>query len=255
MDEENYDFEFDVDFLFDHIELVIGGNTIDILYDEQIKIYNIIYALKVEKISSKFYFPIPFYCMNNDYGLFAYKCSHHDIIIKIKFSSNEFVKMIKSPVIRTEIIPKSEAFDFSILNTYSYKYFFTKMMKKNSPSDLLYYKKEFEKCQQYVKIKNNQFYGIENLQQNSHSVKIRNCFNHYIDRFFIYFQNPNDKSIYTNTQQFETIKFIIEGNIILEYDYTSLLNNNLKNILGYELPNGIFEIKWNINEHKNFFHN
>jgi hypothetical protein len=60
----------------------------------------------------------------------------------------------------------------------------------------------------------------------------------------MYFQNQNSGSIYWNTQQFKTIKFIANGYDILEYDYATLLYNNSKSILGYELPKGIFEIKY-----------
>lgn len=250
LDEENYDLEFDIDSVFDYIELKIGGLTIDKLYDEQIKIYNLIYGFEIKKVGSKIFYPIPFYCMNNGYGIFASKCKYNNINIKIKFSYNEFVRMIKQPVIRTEFISdKSYDVDFSILNTYFYKYYIKKI--NNSQINLSHLNKDHEKIQ-YVKIKNNQFSGIINLQQNTPNVKIKCDFNHCIDKFFIYFQNINDKTIYTNIQQFEIIKFIIEKNIVLEYDYISLLNNNSKSVYRYDIPNGIFEIKWNLDKYKNF---
>lgn len=100
-----------------------------------------------------------------------------------------------------------------------------------------------------IQINQNQYFGLETIS-NTHP-KIKLPFNHNVNRFFMYFQNKYDFSIYTNTQQFGTIKFIANNQTILEYDYDTLLYNNSKSILGYELPNGIFEIKWNTFIHKN----
>jgi hypothetical protein len=53
-------------------------------------------------------------------------------------------------------------------------------------------------------------------------------------------------TIYWNTQQFEKINIIANGIIVQEYSYENLLQINSKEILGYELPKGVFEIKWDI---------
>ena len=89
--------------------------------------------------------------------------------------------------------------------------------------------------------------------QNLSNIKFKLNFNHNADRFFIYFQTLDllDKSIYSNTQQFETIEFIVNGYNAVKYDYTTLLYDNSKNVLGYELPIGVFEIKWNSIKWKN----
>jgi hypothetical protein len=242
-EDKDNEFEFDIDFILDSIELSIGGSQIDKLYDEQIKMYNKIYGLDIKKIGSKVFYPIPFASMNIGNGILSSKCKYHEIRLLIEFSSNKFIGMINSLTIRTELIILSEFLDFSIINNSSsilltnyYNDYFDKLMIPN----------QNDENKQIVKINQNQFTGIDSIPSNLSSIKIKICFNHYVNKFFIYFQNLDDKSIYWNTKQFETIKFIANGYDVLEYDYQTLLDLNSKNVLGYELPKGIFEIKWNV---------
>ena len=180
-------------------------------------------------------------------GILASKCKLHEIRLVVEFTSHLFIKMIKSCIIRTELTLASNPPDYTIINNYIYKYFIN---YDYDNSNNFIKKNENLENTQFVKIKQNQYSGIE-LLQNLSCFKIRLSFNHYVDRFFIYFQDLNDKSIYWNTQQFETIKFIANGYEVLELDYTTLLYENSKSVLGYELPKGIFEIKWNTIKWKN----
>lgn len=253
LDDDNDEFEFDLDYVFDDIELNIGYSQIDKINDVQIKIYNIVYGLDIKKIGSKIYYPIPFPSLVNENGIIISKCKYHDIKINIKFSKHEFVRMIKSFTIRTELLSLSDTdknfIDYKIFNNQAYKYYlsyFNDHTIYNWINTKIY--NNLEQIQ-FVKINQNQFFELNTITNTNTKIKLD--FNHNIDRFFIYFQNYKDLSIYTNTQQFEKIKFIVNNHVILEYDYDTLLYNNSKSILGYELPNGIFEIKWNTFEYKN----
>ena len=237
--DEDGEFEFDIDFILDSIELSIGCYHIDRLYDEQIKMYNKIYRLDIKKIGSKVYYPIPFASMNIGNGILSSKCKYNEIRLEFEFSSNKFIGMINSLTIRTELIIIPESPDYSIINNNSKIIMINHY--NNFNNNLTNFFKNFEN-KQIVKINFNQFTGIESISLNLSSIKIKTNFNHYIDRFFVYFQNLDDKSIYRNTQQFENIKFIANGYDVLEYDFTTLLDNNSK----YELPKGIFEIKWDV---------
>lgn len=114
---------------------------------------------------------------------------------------------------------------------------------------------EYQNCKQkqLVKINQNQFDSLKLVQGNYPRIKLKLNFNFCVNRFFLYFQNFNDKSIYFNNhiQLFEKIVFVIEGYEVLEFDYTDLIISNSKDVLGYELPPGVFEIKWNMYEYKN----
>jgi hypothetical protein len=249
--DEDGEFEFDINYVFDNIELSIGGSQIDKLFNSQIKMYNRIYGLNVEKNGLKIFYPIPFALMNNGNGILSSKCKYNDIRLNVNFCSNKFVKMIKSCTIRTKLLIILESPDYSIINNQTCKCILSNYLdyypKNLFITDLIKKHQNFTDTQ-LVKINQNQFLGIK-LLQNLSDLKIKTYFNFVVDRFFICFVNTDDESIYSNTQQFETIKFIANGYDILEYDYQTLLNNNSKNILGYELPKGIFEIKWNVSKY------
>jgi hypothetical protein len=72
--DESYDLQFDHEFLFERIDLEIGGCCIDILYNEQIKIWNKIYELEVKKIGYKLHFQIPFGKLNKGNGILISEC-------------------------------------------------------------------------------------------------------------------------------------------------------------------------------------
>jgi hypothetical protein len=140
--------------------------------------------------------------------------------------------------------------DYSSLTNYTCTNF------KNNNQDydnshIFDYQNEIYQNSILLKINENQFTGLEFFDQNSSTLRTKLNFYHNVNRFFIYFQNQDDKSIYWNTQQFEKIQFFALGETVLEYDYQTLLDLNNKNILGYELPNGVFEIKWNCTQWKN----
>lgn len=250
--DDDYNLEFDLDFIFDFIELSIGGNMIDKLYNEQIKIYNNVYGLEAKKIGSKVFYPIPFASMNFGNGILFSKCTFQQIRLTVKFAGGEFIKMIKSSIVQTELTLVSKFIDYSFINNYFYSNNFNLIDNYFRTFDPLKNIRKHLENSQFVKFKQNQFDRIELL--NNTMIKKIVYFNHNVERFFIYFQNVDldNNSIYCNTQQFETIKFIADGCDILELDYEQLLNENSKSILGYDLPKGVFEIKWNINNFKNF---
>jgi len=235
--DSNLDLEFDLEYVFSNITLEIGGSSIDRLDNKQIQIYNKIYGLEVKKIGSKIFYPIPFECMINGQGILKSKCLLHEIRIYINFSSGEFINLIKNFSIQTKLTITKP--DFTISNDY-----YKKILSEDY-HDVIDEKKY--SGNQIIRFKFNQFFGLENIILNTH-IKIKVCFNHIVDRFFIYFQNQNDKSIYWNTQQFDMIEIIINGLVIKEYDYENLLLENSKEFLGYELPKGVFEIKWSMIE-------
>ena len=243
--DESSDLQFCHEFVFESIEL-ISSLHIDKLYNTQIKIWNKIYGFEVKKIGSKIYFPIPFEALSKGNGILISYCKFQDITLKVKFSSSQIVNIISSCYMRIELLSVSKIQDYNIIKNYFYQ------QMKNE-----YYRSNLEKLinsKQLLiinKIIQNQFTGLEVLDNQLSYYKAKLYFNFYIDRFFICFQNLYDNSIYANTQQFETIEFIINGHIVKNYDYSDILFYNTKENLGYELPKGIYEIKWNLIEYKN----
>jgi len=235
LDQESY-LEFDYENIFDSISLEIGGSEIDRIYNKIILIKNKINGFDIIKNRSKILFQLPFEIMNNGEGILVSMCKYHDIAINVIFNSNQFINSIKNCCIKTELTIVENKLDYPFMNNY--------------------YELEFCKCY-YDKIINispkkiitkfyrNQFFELINLSGSINS-RIKLDFYNIINRFFIFFQNPDDYSIYCNTQQFELIRFIANDHVILEYNYTTLQYLNSKIILGYEMSKGVFEIKWNI---------
>lgn len=236
--DENIDLQHDYENIFESIELTIGGSTVDRLWNKQIQNWNKIYGFNIEKNDSKIFFPLPFEALNNGNGILCSQCGIHEIQLLIEFSSLQFINVIKTASLRIETIMLDKP-NYHIINDYFRKKFKTEYHDKINHDMIL------------IKIKQNQFIGLEILDYRIPIHKITVLFNHNVDRFFIYFQNLKNKSIYWNTQQFEIIRFIVNEHIVLEYDYLSLLQYNSKENLGYELPKGIYEIKWNLIEYKN----
>ena len=254
LDENNgNDDGLDIDSKISDISMKIGGYTSK-LQDQQIKIYNKIYGLESKKIGSKIFYPIPILQMINGNGLLFSKCRNTDISLFVNYNTNHFLKYIKHCYMTCDLIYYKSP-DYSLLNNYTCTNF-NNNYENYKMIDLNYFKGSDNKCENSIilKIKENQFYGLESTS-NSNSLilsplRVKLGFHHNVNRFFIYFQNSNDKSIYSETQ-FEKIQFFALGEIVLEYDYQTLLDLNDKNILGYELPKGVFEIKWNCDQWKN----
>lgn len=261
--DEGSELEFDTANVFNNITLQIGGSQYDRLYDKQIEIYNRIFGLDVEKKNSKIFYPIPFEIMNCGQGIFASECMIYEIHIVVDFCSNPQLNMIQNISIKTELtICADKINSYMKINDYNsqmfindygfyHQFYSDKNIEFKNQEQVQVQVQVQEQVQVKtkelsVRIKQNQFYALETLQQGLDCVRIKTYFNHLVERFFIYFQNPYDNSIYWNTQQFETIRFIANGYTIAEYDYESIVSMNNENILGYKLPRGVFEIKWDI---------
>lgn len=243
--DESSDLQFCHEFVFESIELS-SSLHIDTLYNTQIKIWNTIYGFEVKKIGSKIYFPIPFEALSKGNGILILHCKFQDITLKVKFSSSQIVDIISSCYIRIELLSVSKIQDCNIINNYFYQqmkneYYHSNLEKLINSKEILIINK----------ITENQYTELEVLDNQLSYYKAKVNFNFYINRFFICFQNIYDNSIYSNTQQFETIEFIINGHIVINYDYSDILFNNTKENLGYELPKGIYEIKWDLIDYKN----
>lgn len=235
---------FNDDSLFKKIEFFVGGNCLDVMNNEQIKIWNKIHGLEFKKFGSKIYFPIPFDILNKGNGILISELKFQDIQFFVEFSSSPIVDIIDDSYLRIELLTVSENPDYSIISNYFYQ-----QMKKYHQ----HLKIEDMKKSNYsviTEITKNQYDVFEIETTNGYFFKSL-YFNHIVDRFFIYFQNSSDNSIYTNTQQFETIEFTIDDEIVSMYNYFDILFDNTKENLGYELPKGIYEIKWNSIKYKN----
>ncbi len=241
--DEDSELEFDVNGnIIKEISIEIGGSQIDKLYDKQIQIYNTIYGFEIKKSGSKVFLPIPFGCMVAGHGILVSECRWHESRLWITFGSSNCINMIKNFSVRTEIIVSPNKLNYSITNDYYKKLLFEE--HKNSSKNNYDYKKE-----QIVRHKFNQFCGLDDIINSN--CKVRCGFNHNTDRFFIYFQNKHDLSIYWNIPQFEKLSIFVNGYGVKNYTYETLQKLNSKEILGYVLPKGVFEIKWDIAELKN----
>lgn len=127
---EDEEFEFDLDYLFNTIEINIGSVSVDKIYDIQIKIYNIVYGLNIKKIGSKIYYPIPFSSLVNGNGIINSKCKYNDVRFNIKFNKHDFIRMIKFFTIRIELLSSSytdidtntKLIDYKIYNNENHKF-------------------------------------------------------------------------------------------------------------------------------------
>lgn len=241
-EENDFDLVFDISNVFVSIKLVNAGTYFDELYSHTyISILNKIYGLEIKKVGSKIFYPLPFECMCEANGLLA----KHNFYLELKFGSGKHINLIKSLTIRTDTISPLSKPEYSTLNKQISNFF-----KNNYGNN---YKPVFvdENNNQLIMTKIKQSQSNVLTLQNNPRIKSSVHFNHIVDRFFLYFVNSKDGLIYSNTQQFELIIFIANGYEVLEYDYETLINMNNKSVLRYELPKGVFEIKWNVPNYKN----
>lgn len=245
--DESLNTNFDCEHLFNVINLYINNDRIDYFCDEQINIWNKINGYEVKKNGSKIFLPIPFAALNN--GILVSNCINNKIEIIAEFCSSEFINMIKTACVRTELTILSKKPDYSIVNDYYYKKF-----EKEYPTINIEDVKK-NNFNVICKIHKNQFDG-SNVNIQSSTQRIKCDFTGNIDGIFIYFlnssyyENPNDEQIIFNQKQFETISIIVNDDVILKYNYSDLLFYNSKEYLGYELPKGVYEIKLNLIELK-----
>lgn len=236
--DETSDLEFDTSNIFNYIELDIGGSQIDKLYTNQLKIYQAIKGYEIKKIGSKIFFPLPFDAFNKDEGIIISKCKFYDIRLEIEFTSNPCIADIKDFYIRTDIITTKTSPDYMKINNYYIK-------DSESKDGYLSIKEYLDKEDiQIVKIKQNQFCGVEALSTAISNKKIKLHFNHLIEKIFIYFEDTTNSSIY-RLRPFDKISFIANGYIVVEYDYETLIYENDEKNIGYKLPRGVYQIDWN----------
>lgn len=235
--DETSDLEFDVSDIFKYIELEIGGSRIDKLYSNQLKIYQAIKGYEIKKVGSKIFYPIPFDAFNKDEGIIASKCKFYEIRLGIEFTSNPCIDDIKDFYIRTDVITTKTSPDYVNISNYYIK----DSENKDGYSSLKEYLDKEDT--QIVKIKQNQFYGIDSLYTPISNQKFKLCFNHLVDKFFIYFENTTNGSIF-KLRTFDKISFIVNGWNVLEYDYETLVHDNDEKNIGYKLPIGVYQIDW-----------
>lgn len=253
--DDSLDLEFDLNNLFCDISLEIGGARIDKLFDKQILIYNKIYGLETKKIDSKIFYPIPFGCMNNGQGLIISNLTWHFVNIFISFENYEFINMIKNLSIKTKLsryLYKPGFFD--TINNYYKKILFEDYYSHYNKSIDFINENIFNGKSDFARIKINQYCVCNAFTSSTFIYNLG--FNYFTERFFIYFQNSFDKSIYWNTQLFKKIEIIIDGYVVKKFCYEDLQYANTKENLGYELPKGVFEIKWDsFDLHENLHEN
>lgn len=236
------DLEFDISNIFKYIKLVIGGTRFDKLSNNEIKINQAIYGSSIEiNDFNKYNYPIPFGSFNNEFGILVSKCFWHNIKLWIEFTDNPCVSCIKNIKIKTDLIILSDKSNYDKIKKY-----YVKNIDESEQSN--YYKKQLKannwldkENSHILKIKQNQYYGGEILIPGLSNQKLRLCFDFIVNEYFIYFENANG-SIY-KLKPFDTIIFEVDGNIILEYVFKKLCEDNVKN-LNYKLPKGIYQINW-----------
>lgn len=245
--DESSDLEFDTSDIFKCITFMIHGYRIDQLSNNQLKIHQAVEGYNIEKSDSKIFFSIPLGSFNKRDGILESKCTSQKSLF-FEFTSNPCITSIKNMCVRTELIYINTKPDYFKINEYyinnsENNYMTENLIKLTNNNDY-----------QILKIKQNQFSGKELLQSNNVNQKIKLYFNHSIDKIFIYFEDSNN-SIYKH-KAFDKIKFIVDGMIIVEYNYDTLVYDNSENIIGYKLPKGIYQINWdkfmNLNKVDNF---
>ena len=249
IDEKIQEWEFDLKNIIKSIELTVGGSCIDRVYEQQILMYQKIYGLEITSSDSKISFPIPIQAMLEKFGggLFENKKKLHETRIMIYFGPSLSICSIKSIGIEYDTIKVLEPVDYnmillknieneleekSILNSHSF------YMKKEifNQEDELDPDKNF-----FVKIKQNQFYGEEEIHLGQKLLKHRLCFNHPVLRLYFYFGNSDNMSTLYKSEPFDSILFQANGYDILEYSYEQVVTNTkkVKNI-----PDGIYVVDW-----------
>lgn len=236
--DETSDLEFDISDVFDNIDLQIGGYTIDKLYCNQLKIYQAIKGYEIERVGSKIFFPLPFGALNKDEGIIISKCKLSSIGLYIDFTSNPCVDRIKDLYVSTDIITTKTTPDYVKISNYYIK----DAENKDGYSSIKKYLNKEDI--QIIKIKQNEFSGLEPLLTSISNQKIKLYFNHLIEKIFIYFENMENGSIY-KLKPFDKISFIADGFIVIEYDYETLIYENDEKNIGYKLPRGVYQIDWN----------
>lgn len=233
--DETSDFEFDTSNIFHNIGFIIGGQQIDKLYSNQLKIYQAIKGYEIKKIGSKIFFPLPFDGFNKDEGIIMSKCKSHEITMEIEFTSNPCIASIKDLCLRTDTITTKSSPNYMNISNYYIK-------DSESKDGYASIKELLDEDIQIVKIKQNQFFE-EALSTDISNKKIKIYFNFLVEKLFIYFEDKTNDSIY-KFRPFDKISFIIDGYLVLEYDYETLVNENDEKKLGYKLPKGVYQINW-----------
>lgn len=236
--DETYDLEFDTSNIFNYVIFLIGGSKIDELCTNQLKIYQAIKGYEIKKVGSKIFFPLPFNAFNKDEGIIISKCKFHEVELWIEFTSNPCIADIKDFYIRTDVITTKTTPDYLKISNYYIK----DLENKDGYSSVKEYLDKEDI--QIVKIKQNQFCGTEVLSPTISNQKIKLHFNHLVEKIFIYFEDMENGSIY-KLRPFDKISFIVNGYIILEYDYETLIYENDEKNIGYKLPRGVYQIDWN----------
>lgn len=237
LDEFN-ELEFDTSDIFNSISYDIGGCQNDKLYSNQLKIYQEIEQNKIIKNGSKIIFPINFTSFNKNYGIIGTDIVWYDIKLYIEFTLNPCISCIKEIYLQTDLIITKTKPDYSKINKYYLddcnnqdKYRYHQIQKSVNMDN-----------NKIIKIIQTQFTGIDNIYPNLINHKIKINFNHFVEKFFIYFENIIDNSIYKN-KPFDKIEFESNGNYIIEFDYETLINNN-NQLIDYKLPRGVYQIDW-----------
>jgi len=236
LDETN-NLEFDASNIFNNIELVDGGCRIDKIFTNQLKIYQAMKGYEIKKVGSKIFYPLPFDAFNKDEGLIVSKCKSHNITLWIEFTSNPCIASIKDFYIRTDAIKTKSPPDYVKISNY----YINNSENKDGYTCL----KEYisKENTQIVKIKQNQFHGLEELSTTMSIKRIKLSFNHLVEKFFVYFEDMANGSIY-GLKPFDKISFIADGNLVIEYDYETLIYENDEKNIGYKLPTGVYQIDW-----------
>ena len=263
---ENMNLEFDINTSIHSVLIECNGIQIDKLYNEHIMFLNSKFNLKADIVHNKVFIPLPFDFLNNGNGYLIYpqtkfdnkldKNTINNINFWLEFSNYDFNDMIKNIYIRTEV----NTFSNNIINEKKIKELYEKKLLLDYKflldyGDSDYIEKKIMDSKQITKYNFIQYHGEES-KQNVKKQIIRLCYNYVIESLFIYFKNSLDLTLFHSIKQFEKLEIIFNGQIVLTKDYETLCFENSKEILGYELPKGVLEIKLdNLNSDiKNFSH-
>lgn len=234
--DELSDLEFDTLNIFENISCTIGGVQIEKINYNQLKIYQSVEKNKIKKDGLKIFYPINFCSFNENEGFI--NCKWYDKTVCIEFTSNPCISSIKKLYLRTDSLIAKTKFNYSNVNKYCMDY--------SSKYDIYRYENIINKNDDdclLMKVKQTQYFGIYNIYPNLINQNIRIPFNHLVEKFFIYFENKKDNSIYKQ-KPFDKIEFISNGNHIIQFDYETLVVNNNEKIIGYKLPRGVYQIDW-----------
>lgn len=243
LENENLDLEFFPERIFATVAFEIGGCQIDKIYTNQIVVLQKKYNLKVKRIGSKVFFPLPINCLLKSNGIPVSKCMYHELRFFFEFNNEQFINCIQDMCVRTELLilekkPEwkniCEPILFELLETSIYSNNMKNYIQNNSYEN-------FE-SKQIIKFKQNQFTGLENMNGQYHC-KINLHFNHDVERFYIWFENRIDNIVYEE-KSFDKIAFIADNICVLEMNYEDLVYNTLTLNNNIGLGKGIYEINW-----------